>query len=158
MNHLRQRSKISMPPSPTHELCPAEPCNHFLVTNNVLTDVVRQHSLLRPKKTSRTLGVWIRGLHPQRCPLLDSGPQCIGGGGGECTRPHEQGGVFGWHREHTFYSPDNFIGDRRQGRLWSAAIPHHVLHIPLMWNAGQALQFGSTGDVGSPTTARLDLW
>ena len=38
---------------------------------------------------------------------------------------------------------------------WSVTLPHPVLHIPLMWNAGQALQFGSTGDEGSSTPARL---
>ena len=41
--------------------------------------------------------------------------------------------------------------------MWSAAVPHPVLHIPLMWNMGQALQLGSTGDTGRSTPARLAL-
>ena len=40
---------------------------------------------------------------------------------------------------------------------WSAAFPHPVLHIPLMWNAGQALQLGSTGNAGRLTPARLAM-
>ena len=40
----------------------------------------------------------------------------------------------------------------------SAALMHPMVHISLMWNAGQALQFGSTGDEGSLTPARLALW
>ena len=39
----------------------------------------------------------------------------------------------------------------------SAAFPHPMLHIPLMWNAGQALQLGSTRDAGRSTPDRLDL-
>ena len=38
-----------------------------------------------------------------------------------------------------------------------AGIELPMLHIPLMWNAGQALQVGSIGDVGSLMPARLAL-
>ena len=38
----------------------------------------------------------------------------IGGGGGIGTRPHGQGGVCGRHREHTFCSPTDFLGNRRR--------------------------------------------
>ena len=40
---------------------------------------------------------------------------------------------------------------------WYAPFQNPVLHIPLMWNAGQALQLGSNGDVGRSTPARLAL-
>ena len=40
---------------------------------------------------------------------------------------------------------------------WLVAFPHPVLHIPLMWNAGQALHLGFTGDAGSLMPARLTL-
>ena len=38
---------------------------------------------------------------------------------------------------------------------WSPTLPHPVLHIPLMWYAGQALHLGSTGDEGSSTPTEL---
>ena len=41
---------------------------------------------------------------------------------------------------------------------WLVAFPHPVLNIPLMWNAGQDLHLGYTGDAGSSTPARLALW
>ena len=36
------------------------------------------------------------------------------------ARPHGRGRVCGWHREHTFFSPADFLGDWRRGRrnLW----------------------------------------
>ena len=40
---------------------------------------------------------------------------------------------------------------------WSVTFPHPVLHIPFMWNAGQALHLGSTGDEGRSTPASLAL-
>ena len=39
------------------------------------------------------------------------------------ARPHGRGGVCGWHREHTFFSPANILVDRRQGR-------HDLRHCP----------------------------
>ena len=41
--------------------------------------------------------------------------------------------------------------------MWSVTFLHPVLHIHLMCNAGQALEFGSTGDMGSLTPARIFL-
>ena len=40
---------------------------------------------------------------------------------------------------------------------WYVSLPHPVLHIHLMWNTGQALHLGSTGDEGSSTPARLSF-
>ena len=37
------------------------------------------------------------------------------GRGGIDARPHGRGGVCGWHREHTFCSPDDFLGDQHRG-------------------------------------------
>ena len=41
--------------------------------------------------------------------------------------------------------------------MWLVTFPHPVLHIPLIWNVGQALHLGSTGNEGSSTPARLAL-
>ena len=38
---------------------------------------------------------------------------------------------------------------------WSPTLLHPVLHIPLMWYAGQALHLGSTGNKGILTPAEL---
>ena len=96
------------------------------------------------------------------------------------ARPHGRGRVCGWHREHTFFSPADFLGDWRRGRrnlwhfpegpsqrkrscyricgTWSAAFLHPVFHISLMWNVGKSFQVGSIGDAGSSTPAILALW
>ena len=118
--HVRQRIKIFMPPLPTHELRPDDPSHLFCIANDILTDVVQQLYLLRPRDPSRPLGVQLRGLHPRRMALLGSGGLRIGGGGGMGARPHRRGGVCGWHREHTFCSPVDFLGDWCRGRrnIW----------------------------------------
>ena len=79
--HLRQRSKISTPPSPTRKLRPAKSSNLFCLTNYLLTNVVRKIYLLGPRNPSRPLGVRLRGLHLRWLPLLGSGQLHIGGGG-----------------------------------------------------------------------------
>ena len=107
-----QESKISTHPLLTHKLRPAKTCDLFSVAYDVLTNLVRQQSLLWLRNTSRLLGVRFRCLPPQWCSLLGVGRYVVRGGG-KCARPHGWGGVCGQHREHTFCSPSDILGERR---------------------------------------------
>ena len=54
--NIRQRSRISAPPLPPHKLRPSEPLYLFRVACDVLTDVVWERGLRRPRNASRPLG------------------------------------------------------------------------------------------------------
>ena len=53
--------------------------------------------------------------------------------------------------------PQSGVSCSRVCTTWSTAFLHPMLHIPLMWNAGQALHLCSNGDAGRLVPVRLAL-